>query len=851
VLGVVAAVGCRASSSHSPSAPSFEGPRTVAFAPPASDELRADGMFAYTDPGELPRLLIAGEKGGELPLRHTHVDAEVRGHVAEVLVTQSFTNDRAEAVEVTYTFPLPENAAVDDMHMVIGERVIQSEVQTRAQARDTYEQARSAGYTAALLEQERPNIFTQSVANIPPGETIEVELAYLQTLTRDGGRYEFVFPMVVGPRFIPGAPTRGKKSGTGRVADTDAVPDASRITPPVLGEGQRSGHDVSLNLVVAAGTSISSWEAPTHTVTGEATSEGFALRLADAETIPNRDFVLRWNVAAATPRASLFLGPADASGRGHFSLVVEPPQLDLDAVVGRREMIFVVDRSGSMSGLPLALAKQTLREALRRLRPVDTFDVVGFESGTERLFGTPRAANEHNLVLAERFIDAMVAGGGTMMAGAVEAALAPRLSEGRHRYVFFLTDGYIGNEDEIFRGAAALVARAEKSGARARVFGLGIGAEPNRHLIAGLSRAGDGAALYLSNREHPREAVESYYRYVDHPVLEDLEIDWAGLEVEELYPGELPGLFASHAVVLLGRYRGGFGGDPKLVARSAGGGEVVDLPITVANSGEGDRVLATLWAREKIAELEAATWDGALRPDEAAAAITTLGLDYHQVTAYTSFVAVDDSRVVGDGRPDHLVMPVEVPEDVDPVMSGAYGSSTSRDFTAVVDIAPTVSYDSAGISLAGTTGAETKYAVDGANVDMSMQESTIIRESIERGDIDGPVGGSWAPRAKLSIGDIRLDEGGSARDLKRALRGRSRMFEACYEQRVGNPGKATLRVRLRFGAGGELTDVELLDGGLGSEEADGCIEYVLGHVEWRGLPSGETSVELQLSLRMR
>lgn len=620
--------------------------------PPFADDQRADGMFAYTDPGALPQLRVSGESE-LLPLEHTAVNARARGHFAEVRVAQRFVNNRKTPIEVTYTFPLPENAAVDDLRMIIGARTIESAVQTRARARDTYESAREAGHTAALLEQERPNVFTQSVANIAPGETIAVEIRYLQTLTQDGGMREFVFPMVVGPRYIP-----------------KHVGDAARITPPILGKGQRSGHDVSLSIEVDAGRSIDQWTAPTHTVVGAATKQGFSLQLADAETIPNRDFVLRWQVASAKPQASLLLGPKDEDDRGHFALVIQPPQIDLDEVVGRREMIFVIDVSGSMYGIPLALAKQTLREALPRMRPVDTFDIVSFAGGADRLFGLPQPANQHNLVLAERFIDSMAAGGSTQMLDAVDAALRPPLYDQAVRYVFFLTDGYIGNETEIFTAASELVGRAEQAGGRARVFGLGIGSSPNRELIAGLSRAGDGAPLYLSNREHPRAVVEDYYSWVDHPVLEDLRVDWGGLEVDSVYPREAPDLFASHAVVLHGRYEGKVKRKVEIHARVPGQRDEVELAVDISTSKVGDRILPTLWAREKISDLTMATWDGAMDLTSVERSITKVGLDYHLVTAYTSLVAVDDSRVIGDGDPLAVVQPVFAPEDVDTYMAG-------------------------------------------------------------------------------------------------------------------------------------------------------------------------------------
>jgi Ca-activated chloride channel family protein len=789
------------------------------------DTSAPDGLFAYTDPGQLPRLAVAGEAGeATLPLEHTDVDARVRGHIAQVRVTQRFHNDRERAIEVTYTFPLPENAAVDDMRMVIGERTIESEVQTREHARRTYEQARHDGHTAALLEQERPNIFTQSVTNVPPGETIEVEISYLQTLTQDGGTFEFVFPMVVGPRFVP--------PGT-------SVSDAARINPPILGEGQRTGNDVSLTISVDAGATISSYVAPTHSITASSTARGFDARLRDAETIPNRDFVLRWQVGGTTTSATLFTSKTDEHGDGHFALVVQPPHFDLDAVVGRREMIFVIDRSGSMSGAPLALAKQTLREALNRLRPVDTFNVIGFESDTERLFDSPRPANEENLVLAERFVDAMEASGGTMMADAVEAALAPRLNPGVHRYVMFLTDGYIGNEHEIFAGAAGLVRRAKRSSregseCRARVFGIGIGSSPNRELIAGLSKAGDGTDLYVGNREHPGVAVDGFFRYVDHPVLEGLTIDWGELAVAEVYPDKHVNLFASRSVVIHGRYHGELRNAVVLSARLPGNHERVEIPVTIAAGDVEDRILTTLWARAKLAELSAASWDGDLKPEQARDAITQIGLAYHLVTAYTSFVAVDDRRVIGDGQPQHVTQPVEVPEDVDAEMSG-------------------------GVSMSGTSSTEQRYTVQGAainNPSFGTVGATIVSEYVEEvHSIDtslfNPIDGrsSWTPKATLRVKHLEVSDGVDERAIKRALKAQRLKLEACYEQRVGSPGIDWLNYRLRFDASGELVELELLIGTLGPE-GDACVNSVLRGVAWAGLPSAESTVTVELQLHM-
>jgi Ca-activated chloride channel family protein len=669
-------------------------------------------------------------------------------------------------------------------------------------------------------------VFTQSVANVAPGEAIEVEIAYLQILTEDAGMQEFVFPMVVGPRFIPGRPT-GTQSGTGTKADTDRVPDASRITPPIVGEGKRSGNDVSLTLDVDAGLRIKKWDAPTHTVTGAATHDGFTVRLADAKTVPNRDFVIRWRASSAKPRASLFLGPVDPSGRGHFQLRVQPPSLDvdeLDQLVGRREMIFVIDRSGSMSGVPLALAKLTLREALGRMRPVDTFDIVGFESGAQRLFGIPRAANQNNLVLAERFVDGMQAGGGTMMADAVQAALAPEVADGTVRYVFFLTDGFIGNDAEIFAAADDLVERATAGGGRSRVFGVGIGSSPNSELIAGLSRAGDGVPLYVSNREPPDRAVDHYYRYVDHLVLEDLHVDWGGLDVDSIYPLELPNLFASHTVVMHGQYRGTPTGTVRIVARAPGASAATELTVDVSPSVADDRILSTLWAREKIADLTWATWAGDMDRYQAEREITELGLQHHLVTAYTSLVAVDRSRTVGDGDPTHVVQPVEVPEDVDALMAGAEVDDGRTYF-----------------------GYESSDPVDEENPMMDSGRDERAREA--RPESKKSRSEKRAAKApQLSLGKLRGSEGVDIQAIERSLLGHADAFERCYVA-DGLSGRRRIVFRLSFDTDRDLGWASVLTDKLGSDTASSCIARVLRSVSWTGLPHEASSVEVELILR--
>lgn len=633
--------------------------------------LNAKLSKVYTEPGEIPQLQIEHEgKKLDLPLRHTHVSAQINGFVAEVQVTQTYQNPFDAAIEAIYVFPLPENSAVDDMKMVIGDRVIQARIKRRQEARETYEAAKREGYTAALLEQERPNIFTQSVANIAPGSEIEVVVRYVQDLTYDAGEYEFVFPMVVGPRFNPGEALEGK-TGEGAHPDTTEVPDASRISPPIVGGGMRTGHDISIELSLDPTLPVLDLDVPTHEVDLVEEDGAMHVSLSKADSLPNRDFVVRYRVDQPEVQAAATAYKPKAEGNGFFSLVLQPPTLDVDELVGQREIIFVVDISGSMWGSPLGLAKEAMREALGRLRPVDTFNIITFAGRTAKLSEQPVVANQTHIRDALEFMRKASAGGGTHLANAVSDALSPPVAEGRHRYVFFLTDGYVGNEAAIFAGAEDLVQGLKHRGQRARVFGMGTGSSVNRHLLDGLAKAGEGVSVYVTLREEPTRAVDRFFSMIDHPVLTDIQIDWGELDViaEDLEPRRIPDLFASRPVIVHGRY--GKGGRSTVVVRGELAGKAFEMPIEVElpdQATEG-RAIETLWARTRIARFERDLWHGS--DPKAEQAITDLGLDFNIVTAFTSFVAVDTSKRVSKGDPSTIVQPVEAPEGVHPGKAGA------------------------------------------------------------------------------------------------------------------------------------------------------------------------------------
>ncbi len=609
----------------------------------------ADEGPEVTNGGYMQTTDAAG-KALPLPLEHTDVAAQVAGFVASVTVTQTFVNPTDGPIEAVYVFPLPQRAAVYDMRMVIGERVIQGKVHKRAEARKVYEAARAAGKAAALLDQERPNIFTQSVANILPNEKIRVELSYVEDLNYRGGEYEFVFPMVVGPRFIPGNRATGHQ-GTGWAPDTDRVPDASRITPPLLKKGQRPGNDIAVRLELDAGMAIEGLNSPSHDVrTERPDGESAVITLSPKDTVPNKDFVVRYRVAGRKPRVAL-LTQKDERG-GHFLLMLQPSIPDKRFQVAPREYVFVVDTSGSMRGFPLQQAKEVMRRCLTGMRKQDRFQVVGFAGSASFLFKKPMAPTKANVADAIDKVDSLRGGGGTRFLPALDLALNAPRDPGRARVVLFLSDAYIGYENEVLR-----YLRSNLRGAN--LFTMGVGSSVNRFLIESMARIGQAEPFYLLNRDKPEPVVKRFYDLVSRPSLTDIEIDWGMLDVDEVTPAYLADLFADRPLFVVGRYEEGGRGKVTVRGRWAGKRYAetieVDLPDQPHGRGAG---IAYLWARRQIADLMDLYRIDPKRKAAAEEAVTSLALRFNLMSKFTSFVAVDESSRTQDKA---TTVPVAVP----------------------------------------------------------------------------------------------------------------------------------------------------------------------------------------------
>lgn len=598
------------------------------------------------------------------PLKHTDVKIEISGFLARARVTQQFENPFPDKIEAVYTFPLPQRAAVDDMTLTVGDRVVKAKIKKREDAQAIYEAARARGHVAGLLEQERPNIFTQSVTNIMPGEKITVTISYVETLKYEDGSYELVFPMVVGPRYIPGQPTGNSeqpstKLGGGWAYDTDQVPDASRITPPVAKPGTRAGHDISIDVQLDAGLPLESLQSRTHDVTIEKPAPDRAVvRLKNQATIPNKDFILRYDVAGKKIGDAVLTHRNGQSGHdGFFTLILQPPDRVTPAEVTPKELIFVLDTSGSMSGFPIEKAKETMNLALEGLNPNDTFNLITFSGDTHILFPEPVPATKENLRKAQAFLKSRAGGGGTEMMKAIRAALDPSDSQKHVRIVCFMTDGYVGNDVEI-------IAEVQKH-PNARVFSFGIGSSVNRFLLDKMAEQGRGEVEYVGLNDDGSAAALRFHERVQNPLLTDISVDWDALKVTEVYPQRLQDLFSAKPVILTGRYVHPGKGTITLHGKLAGRPVTREIRVELPETQPQHDVLATLWARTRIEDLMARNYSGIQQgtaKPEVRLAITQLGLDYRLLTQYTSFVAVEEMTITEGGQPRRIDVPVEIPE---------------------------------------------------------------------------------------------------------------------------------------------------------------------------------------------
>lgn len=582
-------------------------------------------------------LLFVGAEGADplaAPLLHTDVDIRVSGPIVRTTVVQRFRNPADDWREGSYVFPLPEHAAVHRMRIQVGDRLIEGEIKEKAEAKRVYEQAKREGKRTALVSQQRPNIFTTQVANIGPKDEIRVEIEYQHTLeyqvVGDVGRYSLRFPMVLTPRYIPGQPVVDEETGT--VTGTDVVPDAAAILPPMMlpDESGPVFNPVSLNVYLDAGAPIGSVDTPYHRVHVDQLKPSVRrIRLSEGRTPANRDFVLNWTLAPGrAPHATLFLEPGVQ--RDHALLMLTPPEPGAALTRLPREVVFIIDTSGSMEGASIEQAREALALALERLGPDDRFNVIEFNSEAYPLFDSARGADTATVAEAVDWVRALRSRGGTEMAGALDLALDGSRNPDRVRQVIFLTDGAVGNESALF----GLIDR--KLG-DSRLFTVGIGSAPNSHFMRKAAQAGRGSFTYIGKIDEVRAQMSALFAKLESPVIKGLSIAWPAGAQADSTPDPLPDLYLGEPVVVAAAIKSGVRGEVMLSGDSGGIRWTSSLSLSDANPGEG---IGLLWARKKIDhwmdQLAEGVGEDTVRPQ-----VLALALEHHLVSRYTSFVAVD------------------------------------------------------------------------------------------------------------------------------------------------------------------------------------------------------------------
>lgn len=587
------------------------------------------------------------------PLLDTEVSMQVSGMVARVHVRQRFSNPGPEWYEGIYVFPLPENAAVDGLKMQVGERSIVGRIKERAAAKAVYEQAKQNGQKAALVEQERPNIFTSSVANIAPNESITIEIEYQQNLRYDQGSFSLRFPMVVGPRYIPGSPQSETVQGTGWAANTDRVPDASRITPQVVPPrllGEHRLNPVKLDIRIDAGMPLVGVRSPTHEIETELGDDHrYSVRLS-ADSVPaNRDFELIWTPAAGSaPQAAVF--HEDLKGERYALLMLLPPALKTQAARLPREVIFVIDTSGSMDGTSIVQARQALQLALKGLDPQDRFNVIEFNSHTRALFPNALPATPQMVERATSWVGQLRASGGTEIALALKAALNNSDDPRVLRQVIFLTDGSVGNEEELFK----LI--GERLG-DSRLFTIGIGSAPNSYFMSKAAETGRGTFTYIGNVDEVAQKMGALFSKLESPVLKNIKIDWPA--AAEAWPVRVPDLYAGEPLFLSVKLNG-WGKEINISGER--NGQPWQARLNLQEQGKPAEGVAKLWARAKIVALMDGERAG-VSAEEVRQKVVEVALTHSLVSKHTSLVAVElkPARPAGENLKSGA-MPTHLPE---------------------------------------------------------------------------------------------------------------------------------------------------------------------------------------------
>jgi Ca-activated chloride channel family protein len=603
-----------------------------------------------------PYFFVDGANPGAeaFPLKSTNVVANVSGVIADVTVTQVYENRGAAPINARYVFPGSTRAAVHGMRIRVGDKAVVARIKEREQAAKEFADAKAAGKSASLLEQQRPNVFTMAVANIMPGDRVEVELTYSEILVPEQGIYQFVYPAVVGPRYS-------------NTPEASAPADSVWVKSPYLHRGERSPASLSMRVNLSTGVPLSDLRSPSHAPRIDWETPALAQISLDNDA-GNRDFILDYRLAGKEIQSGLLV--FESPKENFFLLTVQPPERVAAQDIPPREYIFVLDVSGSMHGFPLDTAKQVIKNLMGNLRPSDTFNVILFSGRSHVLSPASLAASAKNVESALAVIDRQTGGGGTELETALRTAIELPRKSFVSRSIAVVTDGFIAEE----RGAFTLI---HENLDNTNFFAFGIGSGVNRHLIEGIARAGQGEPFIVTGPDEADRVGERFRQYIESPLLTGIRVSYSGFDAFDVEPDVQPDLFAERPIVLFGKWRGPRQGRIEITGRGAS--EVFKKVFEVADSVTRPEhaALPQLWARSRIARLSDFNF---MREDaEAVREVTTLGLTYSLLTRHTSFIAVLEEVRNTTGPASDVDQPLPLPAGVSDLAVG-YGMGAEPGF---------------------------------------------------------------------------------------------------------------------------------------------------------------------------
>ncbi|OGP91296.1 MAG: trypsin [Deltaproteobacteria bacterium RBG_19FT_COMBO_43_11] len=705
-----------------------------------------------------------------LPLKSTLASVNISGVIADVLVTQVYKNDGKRPLEAIYIFPASTRAAVYGMKMTIGKRVIEAKIKKRDEARREYEQARNAGKSASLLEQQRPNVFQMNVANIMPGDEIKVELKYTELLVPTDRVYEFVYPTVVGPRYS------NAKAGS-------VSPSEHWVENPYLRQKQLSSTTFDINVAINAGMPIKDLTCSSHKVSAAFSAPSVAkvsLDKADKHG-GNRDYILHYRLDGDKIQTGLLL--YEGLKENFFVLMMQPPKRVTKANIPGREYIFIVDVSGSMHGFPLDISKKLMSNLIGNLRSTDKFNVLLFSGGSTLMAEESLSATQENIQKAINVIERQRGGGGTELLPALKRALSLKKEENFARTVVIVTDGYVRVEEEAFD-------LIRKNLSNANMFAFGIGTSVNRHIIEGMAHVGMGEPFIIIKPEAAQAQAENFRKLIQSPVLTQVKIAFSRFKTYDVEPVSIPDVLAERPVLVFGKWRGNLKGTIKLSGISGEGKYTEIINVKNFKPSKDNAALKYLWARHRITILF--DYNKLRSDDKRIKEVTNLGLNYNLLTAYTSFVAVDNEVRNVDGKLTTVKQPLPLPQGVSDYAVGGNGNYAA---------APNMQKSMGMVSMRG-----------------KMESRLTEDKSVKEQEVQFP--GKKNEKQKISIKSVTVGKGLTKDDIFKVAQAHINKIEKCF---AGKKLSGTIKLNLTINSDGTVKNVEVVTGTIKDAKLRQCI----------------------------